>query len=246
MGMAATQNDMRHFNITTDLPSAVELRGLMTDARKKNAPLNRLLTMVEAGEIRITDGAIIKINAENHVLDRVMWLYYLTVAAKPILTIETGFHQGLIAAAITLAHMDNALHGGHVPIQDRAKQVENGIGFKLFTDFSLSGFQIMEHEPAMVLPQVYLQNLNAGLRLAYFNFATSSDEQMMEYFYINTLLNEGGIMVINTDHAARRFLVDYLQKERHDMVLRTLECGLVLAQKPVMADVMADVFSVRH
>lgn len=246
MGMTAPLSDIRNFNITTDLPSLHDLRDFITAQRKQNPTLDRLFKMLDAAEIRITDGGITPLKEAAIIAEHAMWLYYLTVTAKPILSLEMGMYQGVTAAAVTIAHMQNGLHGGHVPIQDHAKQVENGIGFKLFTDLGLSGFQIMEHEPAMVLPQVYLQNLNSGLRLVYFNHATASDEQMMEYFYVNALLNDGGIMVINTAHAARRFLVDYLRQERHDIVLRTLDCGLVLAQKPIMADIMADVFSVRH
>src|SRR5690606_3097909 len=112
------------------------------------------------------------------------WLFYLVTAIRPVISYETGFDQGLAAALMTAAHMVNGEHGGHVPIQDDAKNVEGGIGAKIFSELGLTGYQIMEHEPAHVLPQLFLQRLGQGLRLVYFNSATASDEQMMEYYYI--------------------------------------------------------------
>lgn len=246
MAIAAEQLLQTPFNILTDLPATAEVLNLVKVQRAANPLAEALFAMIEKGEIALKDGTKAKLKSEAPTLQQASWLYYLITTMKPILTVETGFDQGLTGAIMTAAHMANGLHGGHVPIQDEAKKVENGIGFKLFTEFALSGYQIMEHEPAHVLPQLYLQRLNQGMRLVYFNDAVTSDEQMMEYYYLNLLLNEGGVFVINTAHTARRYLVDYLKENRHDYAMRELDCGLTLVQKPLEADVMNQIFSVRH
>ncbi|WP_206214361.1 hypothetical protein, partial [Pseudomonas viridiflava] len=58
------------------------------------------------------------------------------------------------------------------------------------------------------------------------------DEQMMEYFYLIRLLNEGGIIAINTRAPARQELVDYIRKNRHDYAVRVVDDHITLVQIP--------------
>ncbi len=159
--------------------------------------------------------------------------------------IETGFNLGLTAGVITAAHMRNGLNGGHVPIQDQAKIVAEGTGFYTMQRLGLQGFQIMEHPPAVVLPQVYAQGLNQGLLFVYLNSAENADEQVMEYFYLNRMLNEGGVMAINTTHPARRRLVGFIREDRDDYAIRELSCDITLVQKPNVTD-LARHLATRH
>jgi hypothetical protein len=242
MSTAAAQRAAHeNFNIATDLPSTADVvkiaKAVDTFAAKT------IFTTVESRSIKLKSGMLAKVNGDSPTLEQAAWLWYLATTMKPILTVESGYNQGLAAAIVTAAHMANGLNGGHVPIQDNAKGIENGIGGKIFEELKLVGFQVMEHESAHVLPQLYLQRLGAGMKLVYFDHAIHSDEQIMEFFYLNQLMNDGGVFVVNTGHAARRFLVDYIKQSHRNYVVKELDCGLTLVQKPDEAAMMGAIFS---
>lgn len=246
MAEAALKSSALPFNILTDLPAQSEWAKRTDATRRTMASLDDLLTMIETRRIKTENGQDNALPDDAVTLTQAELFFYLITEIKPVLSIETGFHFGLAAGVITAAHMANGENGGHIPIQDQAKQVEEGTGFYTLQRLDLSGYQIMEHEPALVLPQIYLQQLSNGLKFVYFNSADNFEEQMMEYFYINRLLNEGGVMAINTGSAARRELVDYIRKNRYDYAIRELDCGITLVQKPAMADLAKYQAGVKH
>ena len=229
----ASNNELP-FNILTDLPLPSEWRTRTNNGRRTHAALEDLFTMIETRKIKMPNGQEMALPSQAITVEQAELFYYLITETKPILSLETGFHFGLAASVITAAHMANGLNGGHIPIQEQAREVEQGIGFYTLQRLNLTGYQIMEHEPALVLPQIYLQQINEGLRFAYFSSAEDFEEQMMEYFYVNKLLNENGIFAINTAAPTRRDLVDYIRKVRHDYAIRELDCGITLIQKPAM------------
>lgn len=220
------------FNILTDLPVAQEWLAQLEADRHEGSALDDVLGIVETRHVLSPHDELIKIPEGGLTLEQAALFYYLVTTLKPILTIETGFRFGLAASVITLAHMKNALNGGHVPIQEQAKLVNEGTGFYTMQRLKLEGFQLMEHAPAIVLPQVFTQGLNQGLRFVYLNSAESTDEQIMEYFYLIRMLNEGGVMAINTTHPARRRLIDFIRSDRDDYAIRELTCDITLVQKP--------------
>jgi hypothetical protein len=231
--IALQTNDLP-FNILTDLQSPAEWKHRADAGRRTNAALEDLFTMIETRKIKIQNGQEMVLPPQAITLEQAELFYYLITETKPILSLETGFHLGLAASVITAAHMMNGLNGGHIPIQEQAREVDQGIGLYTLQRLNLSGYQIMEHEPALVLPQIYLQQINDGLRFAYFSSAEDFEEQMMEYFYVNKLLNENGIFAINMASPTRRDLLDYIRKVRHDYAIRELDCGIALVQKPAM------------
>jgi hypothetical protein len=220
------------FSILTDLPSPEEWHKRTRKACAKLRVLDDILSMIEQRYVPNEHGKKIKLGTHDVTVEQAELLFYLITETKPILTVETGFDHGLVTSMMTAAHMVNELNGGHVPIQSQPRYVHEGVGLFTVEKLNLTGYQIMEHEPAMVLPQMYLQKLTDGLALVYFNSAKEFDEQMMEYFYMNRLLNEGGIMAINTSHPARQELVDYIRKNRFDYAVRELDCGIALVQLP--------------
>jgi hypothetical protein len=233
------------FNVVTDLALPTEWSQRVNAARRTMPALDDLFTMIETRTIKTQDGKEIPLPSYAVTLEQAELFYYLVTEMKPILSIETGFNMGLTASVITLAHMVNGLNGGHIPIQEQAKQVEHGVGFYTMERLGLTGYQIMEHEPALVLPQVYLQKLNDGLKFVLFSSSDDFEEQMMEYFYINRLLNEGGVMAINLASPARRQLLDYIRQNRHDYAIRELDCNIALVQKPSISD-LAKYTGVKH
>jgi len=220
------------FSIMTDLPSPAEWHKRCRQSTAKLAALDKLLTMIEQREIPTVEGKMIALSKDDLSLQHAELLFYLITETKTILSVETGFGKGLAAAIMTAAHMVNDLNGGHVPIQASTDRGPDDIGSYTLENLGLSGFQIMDHETATVLPQMYLQKLNDGLSFVYFNHAREFDEQMMEYFYLNRLLHEGGIMAINTSDKARRELVDYIRRDRTDYAIRELDATITLVQKP--------------
>lgn len=220
------------FNILIDLPSPAEWHKRSRQACGKFPALDKVFSMIEQGWVPNIHGRKYTLDDQDVTEEQAELLFYLMTETRPILTVETGFHHGLVSAVMTLGHMANGLNGGHVPIQDQPREMLDGIGFYTMERLELTGYQIMEHETGTVLPQMYLQKLNQGLSLVYFNQATDFDEQMMEYFFLNRLLGEGGIMAVNTAESARRALVDYVRKERHDYAVRDTGCGITLIQTP--------------
>jgi hypothetical protein len=227
-----TMQDRLPFSILTDLPAPEEWHKRVRKGCAKLRVLDDILSMIEQRFVPNEHGKKIKLAATDITVEQAELLYYLITETKPILTVETGFDHGLVASIMTAAHMVNELNGGHVPVQGQPRYLHEGVGFFTIEKLNLVGYQIMEHEPAIVFPQLYLQKLNEGLALVYFNSAKDFDEQMMEYFYMNRLLNEGGIMVINTTNPARQELVDYIRKNRFDYAVRELDCGMALVQLP--------------
>lgn len=220
------------FNILTDLPSPEEWHKRSRQACGTVSALDKIFSMIEQRWVPNIHGKKYRLNDNDMTLEQAELLFYLVTETQPILTVESGFEHGLNAAIITAAHMYNGLNGGHVPIQNQPRNILDGIGFYTLERLELTGYQIMEHESGTVLPQMYLQKLNQGLSFVYFNNATEFDEQMMEYFFLNRLLNEGGIIAINTGEQARRDLIDYIRKARHDYAIRELKCGITLVQTP--------------
>lgn len=232
MAKVATFSDTLPFNILTDLAQPQQWLDQLEQARVLTPALDEVLTYIERKQITNESGAIVTVPDNVLTVEQAALLFYLIETTKPTLSVETGFTYGLAASVMTLAHMRNDQNGGHVPIQENAKQIHDGIGFYLLQKLGLRGFQLMEHEPAIVLPQLYMQQLNNGLTLVYLNSAEDADEQVMEYFYLIRLLNEGGIMAINTNHPARQKLVDFIRTDRDDFAVLALPCGITLIQKP--------------
>lgn len=220
------------FSILTDIASPDEWHKRCRQACGKVSALDKLLTMVDQRWVPSEKGKKFKLEEDEITVSQVELLFYLVTETKPILTVETGFDTGLIAGIITAAHLYNELNGGHVPIQNQPRHVMEGTGFYTLERLKLTGYQIMEHETAAVLPQMYLQKLNDGLSFVYFNSATDFDEQMMEYYFLNRLLNEGGIIAINTKAPARAELVEYVRKNRFDYAVRDMQNGITLVQLP--------------
>lgn len=236
--MAKNQKDILDnklpFSILTDLPSQAEWHKRTRQDCAKVKALDELLSMIEQRYVLDRDGKKIALGEEDVTLEQAELLYYLVTQTKPILTVETGFDHGLISGVITAGHMVNNLKGGHVPIQESPKYIMGGVGFYTMERLKLEGYQIMEHESALVLPQMYMQELNDGLAFAYLNCSKEFDEQMMEYFYLNRLLNEGGIIAINTNATARKNLVEYIRKMRHDYAVREVG-SITLVQSPKLS-----------
>jgi hypothetical protein len=220
------------FSILTDLPSPEEWHKRCRQACSTIRQIDTILSLIEQGFVPNEHGRKIKFREDDITVEQAELLFYLTTEVKPILTVETGFDHGLVTAIFAAAHMYNELKGGHVPIQAQPKYVMEGVGFYTLEKLGLSLYQVMEHESAMVLPQMYLQKLSEGLGIVYLNSATEFDEQMMEYFYLNRLLQEGGIIAINTAASARRELVDYIRTSRFDYAVREMSCGITLVQLP--------------
>lgn len=234
------------FSILTDLPSAAEWHKRCRQFAAKYPALDKLLTMIEQREVPTVEGKKIKLSERDLSLVHAELMFFLINETKTILSVETGFGKGLATGIITMAHHANDLHGGHVPMQARANRSEDDIGEYLLQSLEIAGFQLMDHESANVLPQMYLQQLNEGLSFIYFNSARQFDEQMMEYFYLNQLLNEGGIMAINTQEKPRQDLVDYIRRDRHDYAVREIDEKLTLVQKPMMSALAMHTPHFRH
>lgn len=238
------------FNILTDIMSPNEWHKQTRKACSKLPVLDDVLTMVEKRHVTYAgeDGSAIDmvLGDDDITLREAELLFYLVCQIKPILTLETGLGKGMAAAVMIAAHMRNELNGGHVPFQKKHENTKQNAGVALLNALPLKGFQIMDHESALVLPQMYLQQLNDGLTFAYLNNATEFDVLMMEYFFVNRLLNEGGIMAIDTREPVRRELVEYVRRVRHDYAVREIDEHMTLIQKPQLSALSMHRPDMRH
>ena len=223
------------FHILTDLATPAVWSQNCRQACSQMPALDAVFTMIEKREIpRGELRTPYAVKEESVTTQQAELFLYIMNRLKPNLSLEIGFGDGLLSCVLTAAHMHNGLKGGHVPVEDRARAINGGVGARLMEELNLENYQIMEHPPEIVLPQIYIQNINDGLLFAYMNHATAFDEQMMEYFYVSRLLNEGGVLAINLAHPARRALAEYIRSERHDCAFREMECGVALVQLPVV------------
>lgn len=234
------------FSILTDVMSPAEWHKRTRKACSSIPALDDVLTMIEKREVKWGDNIAAILDDNDITLREAELLFYLICEIKPILTVETGLGKGVAAAVMIAAHMHNGLNGGHVPLQKKNENTKDNPGVALLNALPLTGFQIMDHESALVLPQMYLQQLNDGLKFAYLNNATEFDVLMMEYFYVNQLLNEGGIIAIDTRERVRRELVDYVRRERHDYAVREIDETMTLIQKPQLAALSMHRPDMRH
>lgn len=234
------------FSILTDLPSADAMHKHAEKLRRNNKALDALLDILETRMMPRPRISALPLDEKDLSLAQGELLLYLVTTIKPILTVETGFDYGLVTGILSVGHALNGLSGGHVPMHERASTMYRGAGMHLLQTLEISGHQIMDHEPALVLPQIYTQKLNEGMNLAYMNYAQDFDEQMMEYFYLNRLLHEGGVIAIPGDNNARNQLIAWLRQERHDYAVRELPCGITLVQKPPLTALEQHQPSMRH
>ena len=234
------------FSILTDLPSPAEWHKRCRQSTSLVPGLDQLLTITEQRHASLTTGETVNLNEDDLSLQRAELFFYLITETKTILSVEAGFGKGLVTGIITAAHLVNDLHGGHVPIQARDERSADDIGEALLEQLALQGFQLMDHETATVLPQIYTQQLNEGLSFVYFNNARHYDEQMMEYFYMNRLLQEGGIIAIDTTQPARADLVDFIRRNRSDYAIREIDKTLTLVQKPTLSALASHHPTFRH
>lgn len=246
MSNAAQNKDGLPFNILTDIPSAAEIHRNTRQVCAKLPAMETIFEIIEKRKHTTPNGVNVLLGFRDVTIPQAELFLFLLTHIKPILSIETGFEKGIVAALMTAAHMVNGLKGGHVPMQNAAKIIHGGSGYKLMQELGLEGYQIMEHDPSWVLPQVFMERLNDGLKFVYFNSARSFDEQMMEYFYISRMLNEGGVIAINTREEARRKLVDYIRAAHQDWAVREIDETLTLVQMPQMSVLAQHNPQVRH
>lgn len=164
------------------LPKSSELIDFLNGEAKKNAPLKKLVKFCEKGEITIDDETVM---VESHAtnLTELALLYYLARTQTADMTLETGFNYGLASAAILLAHQANHTGSGHVPVADNIREIEYGIGVKLLEHFELENYQLMEHPPFVVLPQIYANGIGGNLGIAYLNGRHEFTQSLIELFY---------------------------------------------------------------
>lgn len=234
------------FNILTDVMSPAEWHKQTRKACSKLPVLDDVLTMIEKRQVQWGDNISAVLDDGDITLREAELLFYLMREIQPILTVETGLGKGVAAAVMIAGHMHNGLNGGHVPLQKKHENTKDNPGVALLNALPLTGFQIMDHESALVLPQMYLQQLNDGLKFAYLNNATEFDVLMMEYFFVSRLLNEGGIIAIDTRERVRRELVDYVRRELHDHAVREIDEHMTLIQKPQIMALSQHSPDIRH
>lgn len=201
------------------------------DQSNRISSLKECFEFIEKGDVK---GTAIDDKLINK--DILSTLFYLTDKIKPTLTLETGFVYGLAATTFLSAHELNNRQGGHVPVADTYFFEEGDKkSADLIKGYGFDSYQVMEHPPIIVLPQLLLQEVAPDLKVVFLNSAEGFEEACVEFFYIDKMLLEHGVLAINTNKSdAYKDLVTHIKDKRFDYKAKELDCGLVLFQKKPM------------
>ena len=222
-------------NITKDIPSQKKIAAYVAEQTNNSSVLAEIMATADSRKLLAPDGTLIDLPKDVARKNQLELLFYLTHILKPILTAETGFNYGMTASAFLCAHALNHLKGGHVPIQNEALSLHEGIGAHTLHRLRLENYQIMEHEPCIVLPEMLLQRLAPDLRLAYINGADEYDEAMLEFYYLDRQTLSNGIIAVNTHKSkGRKDILKFIKKYRPTYKVAETDCGITLIQRDVM------------
>ncbi len=224
-------------DVSKDIPSEKKISTYASEQANNSSVLAEVLEIAQSRKLPGPEGEIISLPKNIARLNHLELLFYLTHHMKPILTSETGFNYGMTASAFLCAHALNNLKGGHVPIQNRALDINDGVGAYTLKRLRMENYQIMEHEPCIVLPEMLLQRLAPDLRLAYINGNDAYDEAMLEFYYLDRQTLPTGIIAINTHQSTeRKDLLKFIKKFRPEYKIAETDCGIALIQRERLPD----------
>lgn len=219
-------------NINKEIPSGKKIASYVAEQANNSSVLAEVLEIAKSRKLETPDGGVLTLPKETARLDQLELLFYLTHKMKPILTSETGFNYGMTASAFLCAHALNHLKGGHVPIQNRALDINKGVGAHTLKRLRMENYQIMEHEPSIVLPEMLLQRLAPDLRLAYINGDDLYDEAMLEFYYYDRQTLPNGIIALNSYKSKeRKDVIKFIKKYRPSYSVAETDCGITLIQR---------------
>ncbi len=219
-------------NIAKDIPSSKKIAAYAAEQANNSSVLAEILSIAKDRKIASPDGTMLDLPKNIARQDQLELLFYLTHTTKPILTAETGFNYGMTASAFLCAHALNHLKGGHVPIQNCALDINDGVGAHTLKRLRMENYQIMEHEPSIVLPEMLLQRLAPDLRLSYINGDDIYDEAMLEFYYFDRQTLANGIIAINTYKSkGRKDVLKFIKKYRPSYKIAETDCGITLIQR---------------
>lgn len=224
--------DTPSFDLENDLPDQQVINATTEKEAENNSALKELLAALDEGKLLSPEGEKVDIPKNSVSKDKAATLFYLTHVMKPILTVETGFYSGISAGMFLSAHMMNNINGGHVPIQNQANEINDGIGTYTLKRLGFQNYQLMEHEASLVMPQMLLQNLAEDLYIVFLNGSDRFDEAMLELYYMDLMVQTDGLIIFNTvDSPARQAVLDYTLKNKPYYISKEMDNGLVILQK---------------
>ncbi len=225
-------------NLEKDLPSGKAITQYVDQQCQNSSVLSEVMEAVRSRKLPTSDGKFMTLPKDAARQDQLELLFYLTHQLKPILTCETGFNYGMTACSFLCAHALNNLKGGHVPIQNLALNVNSGVGAYTLKRFRMENYQIMEHEPCIVLPEMLLQRLAPDLRLSYINGDDAYDETMLEFYYFDRQTLPSGLIALNFHKSKnRKEVLEFIKKHRPDYKIFETDCGIALIQRDKMPSI---------
>ncbi len=214
-----------------DLPSQDECNAHYEQQSQNSSVLNDISKMVKDGKVVASDKSY-DLDKLSYSQDQLSALFYMAHKGDFTLTSTLGIQCGLSSVVCMAAHQLNNKNGGHVPVELRALEVNNGIAKDLLDSFGFENYQIMEHEPCIVLPQLLIQNLAADLGLVIFNGSSSYDDLFVEFYFADRLVENNGLFVFNTKRSKEvKKLVKHIKKTRSNYNHVSMDCGLEIFQK---------------
>ena len=215
-----------------DIPDQDNLNDYLRNEAENASVLKDLIKAIEQKKIENVIDETVPLPDSSLTIDQAALLFYLAHAPQPTLTLEIGFQYGLSSAFIITAHTLNNKNAGHAPIEHNALEKKSGIAAALLKHFGLENYQIMEHEPWAVLPQLLIQDIASDLELAFLNTSESFSDTLVNFYYIDKTLLDNGFIVFNTVRNDRyNEAIKTIEKHYEGYEKRVFENGLIVLQK---------------
>jgi predicted O-methyltransferase YrrM len=195
---------------------------------QKGFIMNPVLQEIYATNLTTTpDGGMASIAGESIGLNEAEFLTQIITELKPIVTLECGLAFGMSAMVIcdALQKIASSRHIVMDPFQNRQPWV--GIGLH---NLRQAGFEQMvefyEASSYTILPQ--LHRMGGKIDFAFIDGAHQFDFVLVDFFYVDKMLPQGGIVVFDdADWPSIRRVIRYIVTNLPYSVYRTLPHHLI-------------------
>lgn len=153
-----------------------------------------LSTILDRQSVFLPDG---KEEPLHSGIDRqeVAFLQKLIKDYKVTRTLEVGCAMGISSLAICEAISDNSPASVHTIIDPYQGKEWKNIGVNNLRTAGFTNFNLVEERSEFALPKLVSENLS--VELAFIDGWHTFDHTLVDFFYINRLLKQGGILVVD-------------------------------------------------
>ena len=147
------------------------------------------------------------------------YLYNLVRQVRPALAVEIGMAWGFSSVAICSALRDNGA-GLNVIVDPYQVNTYQGVGLATLKGFDLSPFARHEEQRSDLFLPKFWEGRKNPIQFAFIDGDHRIDAVFMDFYYVNTLLDAGGVVVFDDyQFSSVTAVVAYALKNFHYEVL---------------------------